>query len=211
MRRRFFVGAVDLLGRRRIQGVVHQGGFARTRHAGHAGEQAHRKLGGDVLQVVATRTLNGDGLLGAAVHGCHRHGPKHVFHRRGLGDAGLLIKPRAALGRHLDAQLARHVAACERGRVGLDFRRGALRHHTPTMHTRTRPHVDAMVGRANHVLIVFHHQHAVANVTQVFQGVDEPVVVALVQTNAGLVQHIHHAREPRANLRGQADALRLAA
>ena len=40
---------------------------------------------------------------------------------------------------------------------------------------------------------------------------DEPLVVALVQADAGLVEHVHHARQAAADLAGQADALRLAA
>jgi hypothetical protein len=53
-------------------------------------------------------------------------------------------------------------------------------------HYRRRGHVDHMVsGAANHVFVVFHHQHAVANVAQVLQGVDRAaVVVALMQANA---------------------------
>ena len=79
------------------------------------------------------------------------------------------------------------------------------------MHTRTRPHVQAMVGGADHVFVMLDHQHTVANVAQMFQGVDQSVVVALVQTDAGLVQHIHDACQARADLRGQANALRFAA
>ena len=86
-----------------------------------------------------------------------------------------------------------------------------MRHDAAAVHTGTWAHVDHMVGNANHVFIVLHHQHAVANVAQVLQGANEAVVVALVQTNAGFVQHIHHARKTRANLTGQANALGLAA
>jgi hypothetical protein len=68
-----------------------------------------------------------------------------------------------------------------------------------------------MVGGAHHVLVVLHHDHAVADVAQVLERGDQAVVVALVQADAGLVQHIHHARQARADLAGQADALRLAA
>ena len=75
------------------------------------------------------------------------------------------------------------------------------------MHAGAGPHVDAMVGGADHVLVVLDHQHAVAQVAQVFQGGDQAVVVALVQADAGLVEHVHHAGQARANLRGQADAL----
>jgi hypothetical protein len=37
------------------------------------------------------------------------------------------------------------------------------------------------------------------------------VVVALVQADRGLVEHVHHAGQAGADLAGQADALRLAA
>ena len=212
MGRWLVVGAVNLFGCSRVQGVVDQGGFARAGYAGDAGEQAHWKRHRDVLQVVAAGANNGDGLLGRAVHHGGGQAAKHI----GGGccsrhAAAVLHQPRSALLRYLYAQCARHVAACERCGVGLYFRRCALRHHPTAMHTRTRPHVDAMVGRANHVLVVFHHQHAVANVAQMLQGVDQPVVVALVQTDAGFVQHIHHAGQARADLRSQTDALRLAA
>ena len=39
----------------------------------------------------------------------------------------------------------------------------------------------------------------------------QAVVVALVQADARLVQDVEHAHQARADLRGQADALRLAA
>ena len=79
------------------------------------------------------------------------------------------------------------------------------------MHASARAHVDHMVSGADHVFVVLHHQHAVADVAQVLQGVDQALVVALVQADAGLVEHVHHAGEARADLRGQADALGFAA
>ncbi len=79
------------------------------------------------------------------------------------------------------------------------------------MHACARAHVDQQVGGAHHVFVVLHHDHAVANVAQVLQRGNQVVVVALVQADAGLVQHVHHARQAAADLAGQADALRLAA
>jgi hypothetical protein len=118
---------------------------------------------------------------------------------------------RAALLGHLDAQHVREVAAGQRiGVVGHLLRR-ALGHHAAAVHTGARAHVHHVVGGADHVLVVLHHQHAVAQVAQVLQGADEAFVVALVQADAGLVQHVHHALRAAADLAGQADALRLAA
>jgi glutathione S-transferase len=44
----------------------------------------------------------------------------------------------------------------------------------------------------------------------VAQRLDQPIVVALVQPDRGLVEHVHDAGQARTDLRGQPDALRLA-
>ena len=71
--------------------------------------------------------------------------------------------------------------------------------------------VDDVVGRAHGLLVVLDDEHGVAEVAQAQQRVDEAPVVALVQADAGLVEDVEHADQRRADLRGQADALRLAA
>src|SRR3546814_2548041 len=43
------------------------------------------------------------------------------------------------------------------------------------------------------------------------QGLQQALVVALVQADGGLVQHVEHTGEARADLRGETDALALAA
>ena len=64
---------------------------------------------------------------------------------------------------------------------------------------------------ADGVLVVLHDHHGVAQVAQALQRGDEPLVVALVQPDGGLVQNVEHAHEPGADLGGQPDALGLAA
>ncbi len=51
----------------------------------------------------------------------------------------------------------------------------------------------------------------VAEVAQALQRGDEAFVVALVQADGRLVEHVQDAHQAGADLRGQADALRLAA
>ena len=87
----------------------------------------------------------------------------------------------------------------------------ALGNHLAAVDTGARSHVNHMVGCPHHVFVVLNHQHAVANITQVFEGANESVVVPLVQPNAGLVQNIHHACQTRTNLARQSNPLRLAA
>ena len=78
-------------------------------------------------------------------------------------------------------------------------------------HARRRAHVDQMVGRADRILVMLHHQNRVAQRLQPPQRAQQPFVVALVQANAWLIEHIEHAREATADLAGQPDALTLAA
>ena len=56
------VGAVERAGHGRVQRVVDQGGLARARDAGHAGQQTHGKGHAHVVQVVTTRTQHANGL-----------------------------------------------------------------------------------------------------------------------------------------------------
>ena len=71
--------------------------------------------------------------------------------------------------------------------------------------------VEHVVGGADGVLVVLDHDHGVAEVAQPLQGFEEPRIVALVQADRGLVEHVEHAGEAGADLRGEPDALALAA
>ena len=71
--------------------------------------------------------------------------------------------------------------------------------------------VDHFVGGADGVLVVLDHDHGVAEVAQPAQRFQKPRVVALVQADRRLVEHVEHAGQPGADLRGEPDALALAA
>ena len=87
----------------------------------------------------------------------------------------------------------------------------ALRDDLAAVHAGARADVDDVVGQADRVLVVLDHDHGVAEVAQAGEGAEQAFVVALVQADRGLVEHVHHADQARADLRGQADALRFAA
>ncbi len=74
-----------------------------------------------------------------------------------------------------------------------------------------RAHVDDVVGRSDGLLVVLDHDHRVAEVAQVLERVEQACVVALVQADRRFVQHVHDAGQAGADLRREADALRLAA
>ena len=79
------------------------------------------------------------------------------------------------------------------------------------MASGTRTHVDHVVGAEDGIEVVFDDDDRVAQVTQPQQRLQQPVVVALVQADGRLVEHVHDPGESGSDLAGQADALRLAA
>ena len=83
--------------------------------------------------------------------------------------------------------------------------------HLAAVPPRARPQVHDVVGGADRLLVVLDHEHRVAQVAQLAQRREEPGVVALVQADRRLVEDVEHADEARADLRGEPDALRLAA
>jgi len=84
--------------------------------------------------------------------------------------------------------------------VGHDLFQRAFGDDLAAVHARARTHVNDVVGGADRVFVVLDHQYAVADVAQVFQGADQAVVVALVQADRRLVQHVHHAGQAGTNL-----------
>ena len=79
------------------------------------------------------------------------------------------------------------------------------------MHAGAGADVEHVIGEPDGVLVMLDHDHGIAEVAQPLQRFQQPGIVALVQADRGLVQHIEHAGQPRADLRGEADALAFAA
>ena len=117
----------------------------------------------------------------------------------------------AALLRHLDPALAGEVLAGQRGRVLGDLLRRAGGDHVAAVFAGAGPEVDQVVGGHHRALVVLDHDHRVAEVAQAVEGGDQLLVVALVQADRGLVEHVHHADQAGADLGREADPLRLAA
>ena len=58
---------------------------------------------------------------------------------------------------------------------------------------------------------MFDDNHRIAKVAEPAQGGQQTVVIALMQANGGFIQDIQHAGQAGADLRGQPNALALAA
>ncbi|PYO49379.1 MAG: hypothetical protein DMD84_18440 [Candidatus Rokuibacteriota bacterium] len=59
----------------------------------------------------------------------------------------------------------------------------------------TGPQVHHKIGAANGIFVVLHNQHGVAKIPQMLQRTEQPVIVARVESNRRLVQHIKHAAQ----------------
>ena len=129
----------------------------------------------------------------------------------GALDLQLLQAARPPRGGHRDLLAPRQVLPGD-GVLGLEdpLDRPAV-HDGAAVLAGARPDVDDPVRLADRLLVVLDDDHGVAEVAQPDQRVDQPAVVALVQTDRRLVEHVQRADEAGADLARQADALRLAA
>ena len=115
------------------------------------------------------------------------------------------------IGGGRDLLAAGEVVAGERTRVLHEVGVAAAVHDGAAVHAGARTDVDDPVGRADRVLVVLDDDERVAEVAEGDERVDEATVVALVEPDARLVEHVEHAREAGPDLGGEPDALRLAA
>ena len=183
VRGRGLVGAVQPPRQRLVERVDEQRRLAAARHAGDGGEQAERNLGRDVLQIVAARA----------------------------DDLEQAVRVRRPPLRDRDLAHAVEILPGQRRRVGHDVVGRALGDDVAAVHAGAGADVDDVVGGADRVLVVLDHDHGVAEVAQPAQRFEEPRVVALVQADRRLVEHVEHAGQPGADLRRKPDALALAA
>src|SRR5690606_30059850 len=177
-------GAVELVGQRVVEDVVDQRGLARPGHAGDGGVQYERELDVDALEVVLAGALDGDLPLLVAL---------------------------AAGGRDRDGPAPRQVLAGDGLLAGQQVLDGAGDDDLPAVLARAGADVDHPVGGGDGVFVVLDHDQSVAHVAEPDQGVEQAHVVALVEADGRLVQHVQDADEAGADLRGEPDALRLAA
>ena len=89
--------------------------------------------------------------------------------------------------------------------------RGSLGNNGAAKSPRPRTEVDDVVRVEHRFLIVFDNEQTVSLVPQGEEGTEEFLVVARVQADGRLIEHVEHAAEIAAELCGQSDALTLAA
>ena len=102
--------------------------------------------------------------------------------------------------RDLDLARAGQVLAGQALGLGHDVGGLALGDDVAPVDAGGGAHVDDVVGGQDRLLVMLHHQHRIAQIAQLLQAGQQPGVVALVQADRRLVQHVQHPRQPRADL-----------
>ena len=178
------VAAVQRARGRRVEDVVDERALARARDAGHADEEARA--------------------------GTRRRRPCRLFSRAPFT---VIVRPSPLppLGRQLDRQLAAEVAAGEAGLRPRDLGRRAAATISPPWRPGAGAEVDEPVRLLHRLAVVLDDHDRVADVAQVLEGGEQLAVVALVQADRRLVEHVDDAGQLGADLAGEADALALAA
>ena len=162
---------------------MHERRFAGTADTGDARQRVHRDFHVDVLEVVLARAKEPELLTDATT-------------------------PRR---RHRNRQLVAEILGGQRPRLLQQSRQIARKDHTPALFAGTESHVDDVIGNANHVFVVLDDEHGVALVAQLPKDVDQPLVVARMQADRRLVEHVQRTDERRPERRGEVDPLGFAA
>ena len=92
-----------------------------------------------------------------------------------------------------------------------DLLRRAFGDDLPAVTTGAGAEIEQLVGAGDHLAIVLDQEQSIAQVAKFLQGAEQPGVVAGVQPDRRLVEHVEHAAEAAAHLRGQADPLHFSA
>ena len=182
------VQAVLLLGDRQLgcgrDQVGHQRALARAGDAADDREAAGREGDVEVLEVAERSLLQADPILGGFLA---RDGPAR------------------AAQRVRDGRLQR--LAGDGVRVGFEVARRAFGDDPSAVDAGARPKVDDAVRRAHGVFVVFDDEDRVATVAEPAERFDEAVVVARVQADTRFVEDVQGARQRRAQLGREPNAL----
>ena len=163
---RFFERAVEVLAENGLESLVYECGFSAAAHSSYYDQLAQGEVNVHILQVVALGAVYDD--MGSVARSA----------LLGHGDALGAVE---VVARH--GVLAEHLLWC------------ALEYELAALASGSRSNVHDIVSVEHHVLVVFYHYHRVADVSQVFQRGDELFVVALMESDARLVEDVEHVDE----------------
>src|SRR4051812_43750631 len=94
--------------------------------------------------------------------------------------------------RHRNSQLVTEVTTGKRLGVRPYVVDTTFRYDLAAEPSRSRPEIDHMIRRLDGLFIVLNDDNGVAQVSETPQRCEQPLVVPLVQSDAGLVEDVEH-------------------
>ena len=79
--------------------------------------------------------------------------------------------------------------------------------HLPAVHTGPRPDIKHIIRLADRFFVVFNDDNRIALIPQVFQRLEQAVIIALVQADGRFIEHVKHPCQPRPDLRRKPNTL----
>ena len=180
----FLAGTVQPAFERLEQNLRYERTFTGTGDAGYTGQYAQRKLDADFLEIVC---------LG-------------LPYFEGIAQTHL-----ASSGWQFNAFGPAHILTGDRSFTFFDGVQRADDDHLAAVFARGRADVNDMVRRGDHIVIMLNDQNGIADVAQFFQDFHQPVIIAAMQADGRLIQHITAPHQSAADLGGQTNPLGLAA
>ena len=169
------LGAVEVALEGHAQNVIHKCGFPTAGNAGDASEAGHGKCGVDFLKVILRRAQNAKPTIADIAR------LEFGFSR---GDA---LAGNGNLCRAVEILRGEGIL------VAQNLLERPLRNQFPAARAGAGADVEDVVGGPDRVLVMLDDDHRVAEISEVAERLDEAVVVALVQADAGFVENIEHA------------------
>ena len=176
-------GVIQLAQEGLVQHLIDQAGLTGTGHARNAGKGSQRNFHIHVLQIIFLRAE----------------------------DLQALAVALPALARNRNLLGTGKVLACNGLGIVQNVFQGTGFHDLATVAACTGTNVHDEVRSTHGILVMFHHDEGVAQISQMLQGTQQFVIIPLVQADGRLVQNIQHTHEGRTDLGGQTDSLALAA
>src|SRR5579872_6911911 len=112
---------------------------------------------------------------------------------------------------HCNRYPPRDIRPSQRVGIAHDFFRSTTRHQRSTMSTRAGSEIDNVIRTTDRLFIMLDDEHRVSQIAQVFQRVQQPVIISMMESDRGLIEYIKHSAQFRSNLRRKSNTLSLSA
>ena len=160
---RNYASPIKVSRHRAVENVLDQRRLAAARDTSHGDEESEGNLDIEIAQVVLARALDAD-------HPIRIHPATH-FGNRDL-DFAAQVSPRDRLG------------------VGPHFVDSSFSDDESAVLSGSRTEIDQVIGGLHRLLVMLDDDDSVAEVAQLTERVEQPGVVALVQTDRRLVEDV---------------------